>query len=422
MANNEFSKEERVAFDEAVEGFEDALVMSHNVETYSADATTMARTGDVLWMPYENVALSYDGTDQTSNFQNITDLAVPYTIGFSKSAPFQFDSEQLRDAIREQRFTKACKQRLASDINTSVADVASNQGTLVVKRSAAAGGYDDIAECDAVFNEQGVGMDDRRIALSSRDYNGMASDLAARETMNEMPTDAYRRSYVGNVAGFETFKLDTANRLTAAAGGGALTMDTQAAATNYHVPLATRTAATGEVSNVDNRYQPITISATTNVAAGDCFTVAGINSVHQITKGDTGQLKTFRVISVDSGTTMTISPAIISNQGDTDAEAQYQNVTVTESATAAIVFLNTVTANVNPFWKKEAIKIIPSGYPVPTDSGVNVLRSTTEQGFEIVMLRWVVGETLKVRYRLDVRYGVVMNNPEMAGIELFSQT
>jgi hypothetical protein len=421
MAINEFSKEEKVAFDEGVAGFEDGLVMSHNVDVYNADATTMARTGDVLWMPQENIALSYSGTDQTDNFQNITDLDVPYTIGFERSVPFEFDSIQLRDAIREQRFERAARQRLASDINTRVATVAADQGTLVVKRSAAASGYDDVAECDAIFNEQGVPMDGRIAAFSSRDYNSMASNLAARETINEMPTSAYRKSYVGEVAGFETFKLDIARRLTAAAGGGALTIDTQAAANNYYVPLATRTATTGEESNVDNRYQTITISATTNVAAGDCFTIAGVAAVHQIEKGSTGNLKTFRVISVDSGTTMTISPPIISNQGNTDAEAQYQNVEVTESATAAIVFLNTVTANVNPFWRKDAIKIIPSGYPVP-DAGVSILRTTTEQGFEVVMLKWVVGETLKVRYRLDVRFGVVMNAPEMAGIELFSQT
>jgi hypothetical protein len=421
MPLNEFSREEKVAFDSAIEGFEDALVLSHNVDVFNADATTMARTGDVLWMPQENIALAFEGTDQTDNFQNITDLAVPFTIGFSRSAPFEFDSIDLRDAIREQRFEKAAKQRLASDINTRTAIVAADQGTLVVKRSAAASGYDDVAEIDALMNEQGVGMDERKAFFSSRDYNSMAGNLAARQTMNEMPTRAFRKSFVGEVAGFDTFKLDIARRLTAAAGGGALTMDTQTAAENFHVPLATRTAATGEASNIDNRYQTVTISATTNVAAGDCFTIAGVEAVHQIEKGSTGNLKTFRVISVDSGTTMTISPAIVSNQGLTDAEAQYQNVEVTESATAAIVFLNTVTANVNPFWKKEAIKIIPSGYPVP-EAGVSILRSTTEQGFEIVMLKWVVGETLKVRYRLDVRFGVVMNNPEMAGIELFNQT
>jgi len=91
------------------------------------------------------------------------------------------------------------------------------------------------------------------------------------------------------------------------------------------------------------------VSSTASVAAGDSFTVAALNAVHHITKGDTGQLKTFRVISVDSATTMTISPPMITNQVAADASAQYQNCVInTKAANSAIVFLNTVTASVNP--------------------------------------------------------------------------
>ena len=34
-------------------------------------------------------------------------------------------------------------------------------------------------QCDALMNEQGVPSWDRYLALSTRDYNGMASNLAA---------------------------------------------------------------------------------------------------------------------------------------------------------------------------------------------------------------------------------------------------
>jgi hypothetical protein len=419
---NEFSKEEKVQFDEVLEGYHDALVLSHMVSRYSTDATNMARQNDVIWRPMPYIAQSYDGTDATSSFGTSTQLSVPSTIGFHKHSAFGMEANEYRDALQEGRLGDATKQKLASDVNTAVMAVAANQGTVCVKRSAAASGYSDLAECDAVFNELGVGMGDRYVCLSSRDYNGMAANLAARETMNEKPTRAYEKSYVGDVAGFETHKLDYANRLTAAAGGGALTIDTQAAATNYHTPVATRTSATGETGNVDNRYQTITISATTNVAAGDSFTIAGVNAVHHITKDDTGQLKTFRVISVDSGTTMTISPAIVSNQGGTDAEAAYQNVSVTESATAAIVFLNTVTASVNPFWHKDAIEVLPSSWAIQGDSGVATLRASLDNGFEVVMSKGTDINTGFTKLRYDTQFGVVMKQPEMAGIMQFSQT
>lgn len=420
--SNAFSKEERVAFEDMLEGFHDYLILSRNVSKYQTGDAEMERSGDVIWRPQPYIAQSEDGMDQTANFKNSTQLSVPATLGYSKSSPWIMDAKELRDALQEKRLGDAAKQKLASDINVAVMNVAANQGTLVVKRTAAASGFDDVAECDSLMNEQGVGMNDRYLALSSRDYNGMASNLAARQTMTGKPTTAYEKAYVGMVSSFETYKLDYAKRLAAAAGGGGLTIDTQASASNYYTPVATRVGVNGERSNVDNRYQTITISSTTNVAAGDCFTIAGVEATHHITKDSTGQLKTFRVISVDSATTMTVSPPIISNQGGTDAEAQYQNTVVTPSATAAIVFLNTVAANVNPFWQKDAIEILPGRYAVPDNAGAAVMRATTENGIELVWQKFYDINTMKTKYRLDTLFGVVNKQPEMSGIMLFSQS
>jgi len=421
--SNSFSKEEQVAFEDILEGFNDALVLSRNVSKYSTDQAGMERANDIIWRPQPYIAQTFDGTDQTANFQDMTQLSVPATIGFSKSAPWIMTAKELRDALQEGRLGNAAKQKLASDVNVAVMNVAANQGTLFVKRSAAAAGFADLAECEAIFNEQGVNQFERYSALSTRDYNSMASNLAAGNVMQNKAIKAYEKAYVGQVASFETYKLDYANRLAAAAGGGALTIDTRDAAVNYYTPVATRTAATGEVSNVDNRYQTITISSTTNVAAGDAFTVADLNAAHHITKGDTGQLKTFRVISVDSATTMTISPPMITNQGGTDAEAQYQNCVInTKASNSAIVFLNTVEGPINPFWQKDAIEILPGNYEVPTNAGVDVMRATTEQGIEMVWQKFYDINNMKIKYRCDILFGVVNKQPEMSGIMMFSQT
>lgn len=422
--SNSFSKEERVAFEEMLEGYNDALVLSRNVSKYNTDQTMMERTSDVIWRPEPYIARTFDGMDQTGNFNNQTQLSVPATIGFSKSSPWVMDAKELRDALQEGRLGKAAYQKLASDVNVAIMNVASQQGTLVVKRTVAASGFDDVAQCEAIFNEQGIQSGDRYLALSTRDYNGMANNLqvASRSFGNRKSETAYEKAFVGEVASFDTYKLDYANRITAAAGGGALTISTLVGATNYWVPLATRTAATGERNNVDNRYQRVTISSTTNVAAGDAFTIAGVNAVHHITKGDTGQLKTFRVISVDSSTTMTISPPIISGQGGSDAELQYQNVTVTPSATAAIVFLNTVAAAINPFWHKDSLEIIPGRYAVPDNAGAAVMRGTTDNGIEFVLTKQFDINTLKTFYRADILFGVANLQPEMNGIMIFNQS
>lgn len=419
--SNSFSKEEIVAFEELVEGFHDQLVLSKAVNIYNTDSTQMARANDTIWRPMPYIAQSFSGTDQTGNFKDYTQLSVPATLGYSKSVPWAMTALELRDALQEGRLGMAAKQKLASDINIAVMNVAANQGTLVVKRTAAASGFDDVAQAEGIMNRIGVPSWDRYLALSTKDYNGMASNLASRASDNSRDATAYSKALISSdIASFTALKLDYANRIAAKAHTG-LTIDTRASASNYYVPKATSTATTGEVSNVDNRYQTITPSAVTDVAAGDCFTIDGVYEVHHITKASTGELKTFRVISVGAST-LVISPPIISGQGSSDAELQYQNCSVTTSATAAITGLNTVAANINPFWQKDSIELLPGRYAVPADAGPAVKRATTEQGIEVVMQKFYDINTMQTKFRVDCMFGVALKQPEHAGLMLFSQT
>jgi len=423
MANS-FSKEERVAFEDILEGFQDLLVLSRHVSVYNTNQTEMARTNDTIWRPMPYIAQSINSTPGTTiagSYQNMTQLSVPSTIGFSKTVPWTMTTLDLRDALQEGRLGESAKQKLASDINVAIMNTAAAQGTLVVPVAGAAGDYDDVALCDSIMNEQGVPDYDRFLGLSSRDYNGIAGNLsqASRSFGNAKSDKAYERNYVGMVAGFDTYKFDYANRIAAAAGG-TTTIDTQNAAGNYLVPQATSTSVGGQI-NVDNRYQTITVSNTVGVAVGDAFTIDGVVAVHHITKQSTGQLKTFRVISITNGTQMVISPGIISNQVASDASAQYKNCTVTPAAAAPINWLNTAASNINVFWQRDSLEILPGRYAVPSDAGTAVMRATTDQGVELVMQKFYDIDSMTIKYRLDTLFGVVNKQPEMSGILLFNQ-
>ena len=424
MANT-FSKEEKVAFDDLLEGFNDALVMSGLVNQYNLGNQEAERGSDVIWRPVPYIAQSYSGLDQTGNFGDSVQLSVPSQIGTVKSSNFTLNATELRDPSQADRKTAAARQKLASDINVALMTTAANEGTAVVARSGAASGYDDVALADAMFNERGVSMDGRVMALSSRDYNSMAGNLAARETMNGKPTRAYEKSYVGDVAGFETHKLDYANSLTAAAG----TTVTINGANQHYTPSSTTASSNGlNESNVDNRYQTITIAVVGGtVKVGDAFTIAGVNSVHQITKGDTGQLQTFRIHEIVTGSggsgTVKISPAIVTNDvTQTAADEQYKNCSATPANGAAITFLNVADASVNPFWCRDAIELLPSKLIMPANSGMDSMSGTTDQGLSVLMTRQGAIETMKVQYRLDVFFGTVCVCPEQAGIMMFNQT
>jgi hypothetical protein len=425
MANS-FSKEERVAFDQVFEAFEDGLVISKMFKKFNFDGQMAERAGNTIWRPMPYIAQSFTGIDQSANFnRNYTQLSVPLSLGYSHSVPLTLTATELRDALQEKRLGDAAMQRLASDINVDCSNLAALTGTVFVKRTGAASGFDDVAVLDNAFNRMGIPMGGRKVCYSSADYNNLAKDIAGRQNLVVGKTlSAYEDAYVGKVAGFDTFKLDYAYRLAAAAG---VTVTVNGANQRY-VPKATSTAGTGEISNVDNRYQNLTITVTSGtVKVGDAFTIAGVNEVHHITKADTGNLKTFRITAIVSGSggsgVVTISPPIIAaDSSPTDPELQYKNVTATPANGAAITWLNTATGAVNPFWQEDAFEIAPARYEPKEDSGLSAMQATTAQGMTVIMARQGAIGDLSTKYRWDVFYGLVNKQPQMTGAEMFSQT
>lgn len=419
MANN-FNKEERVAFESILEGFNDAMVISRNVAKFGTNGELMERANDTIWRPMPYILNSQTRTVGSAvTAQDVTQLSVPSRLTEKKNVSWNMNALELRDALQEGRLGTAAYQRLASDINTKVRDVASLEGTLVIPITGAAGDYDDVALAESVMNEQGVPEGDRYLALTTRDYNGLAGNLAGRQNLVASKTiGAYERSFVGMIAGFETYKIDAGKRITAAAAGGAITVATNGAQVRY---VPDNVDANG--NNVDNRYQSVTFSSTTGMVAGDCFTIAGIEAVHQITKESTGQLKTFRVISVTSGTVAVISPPMIgANSSPTAAETAYKNINVAStSGTAAVNWLNDNATGANPFWHKDSIELLPGRYAVPDGQGVDIMRGTTDQGIEVVMGKKFDNSTFTSLYTLDVLFGVVNTNPQMNGLILFGQ-
>lgn len=416
---NAFSKEEVVMFDKVLEGFDDALVMSKNVVSFATDQVMMARTvGNTVSRPMPYIIQSYDGLDQTANFNDKTQLSVPASINTSKCAPFILDALELRDQLQEGRLGDAARQRLASDIETTVRTQVANLGSLTVRRTTAATGYDDLGLAEAFMDECGIANDQRMFFFSPRDHVGAANNLAARQTMQGKPTTAYEKSYVGLLANFDVLKLQTAQRLTAAAATGV----TINGANQRYVPRA----VDANNNNVDNRFMNLNVTVTSGtIKVGDRFTIAGVNNVHMINKQDTGQAKTFVVTAIVSGGggtgTIQISPPIISaDSSPTGAEQQYKNCTATPANGAAITWLNTTSAYVNPFFHKSAVEILPGRYAVP-EAGVQVMSGTTDQGFQLTMTKQFDINTYRTKYRFDTFFGAVVLNPEMCGAMLFGQ-
>ena len=419
---NDFNKQEKVAFDHICANFEDALVVSAAIMKYDIGDVEAERSQETIWRPQPYIQQTYRGVDQTALFNNGIDVvqrSVPSSLSTVIGAGFELSPFELRDLNQESEIDKASVTQIASDINTEVLDMVSNLGTIVVTQPGDASGYRDIAECEAAMTRVGVPMRDRCYFVSPDDHIGMAENLAERQTLNKFPTKAYQDSYVGRVANFNYMALDYNNRLLAAQGIGI----TIAGANQRHIPRGIDKTQQGQV-NVDNRFQTIAVNNTTGIKAGDAFTIDGVEEVHHITKRPTGNPKTFRVVTVEVGNAITITPAIVAvdHANPTYGEGQYQNVSETPANGAALTFLNTETTNINPFFQKGACELVRGRLRVRQDSGLATMSTTTKQGVTIVMTRFGIFADLSTRYRCDAYIGTVALNPEMMGIELFAQT
>ena len=94
---------------------------------------------------------------------------------------------------------------------------------------------------------------------------------------------------------------------------------------------------------------------------------------------------------------------------------------VSTSATQTINWLTRNTANLNPFWTRESIQMLPGRYVVPEGAGVDVMRGTTDQGLELVMTKRFDPERFTTLFTFDTFYGVVNLNPECNGVIFWGQ-
>ena len=408
---NQFNREEVILFEQVLQKFDSDNTVAKQAAKFRQPGTEMQRRGDTVWRPSPQISTTVDGLDITSNIGVITQMSVPATLSTIANVPFQLDAKEMRDPLYRDRKAQSASQALSARINRAMANVITVQGSLTVKVVGALTGYDDISLADALMIENDVLGSDKTMVLNPRDYNAMGGNLASRTLMSRSER-ALSDTNLGPIADFTTFKTSFGETKVAAAGG-AITVN----GAQRYVPVSISTAATGETSNVDNRFMNLTVSAT----AGK-FTIADVNAVSHINKNDTNRLKTFSVAEVVDGTTLKITPPIIVGDGTSDAEDDYANCSQAAANGAAITWLNTATAQVNPFFMNDSIEVFGGNLAFGTDmAGVAVMRQSTDSGVEIIFAKQGDVKTGKSTYRLTMFFGVTNLNPEMNGLLIGNQ-
>lgn len=412
---NDFSSKIDIFFEDVVVGFDAANISAKNVAKYKANAGSLALGGQTFYRPMPIMTEVVDGRDMSSSYKDIVELTVPSTLTEShiRNVPLSLTGVDLNNPHIMKRMVDASVTMLSNKVDTLTANAIATYGTLAVINSGNIDTYDEAAEADALMLEQQATRGQRIMLLHPRMAKNLAGNLASRGTMAGAPMDAYTKSMLPPIAGFDTFRTDYGKSIAGSAGTG------------YLVNGASQTTTpAAEASSLpkDNRTQVLAVDTGIGAAAGDVFTIANVFSVGHINKQSTGVLKTFRILSI-SGSNWTIAPAIVPANGAAQAQKDYANVNTAPADNAAITILNTTTKPASVFFEKDAVEIIHADFNTePLQStGKKVRKATTDSGIQIVMVSDSNIDTLVAKYRMFIWANVEMLNYELGGIMLEGQ-
>lgn len=404
---NALAKDLELMFEEFVEGFDAACVVSREAETSYPDAQAMQRAGDTFYKKQNYHAAVVTGLDVSAAARtDVIERFVPTVYRSPDNVIYELDAKELRDEQHMRKMGQAAALRLAAEVDKNLyASIASNASIIVKKVGALT--WDDGATAEAIMLSRGVPSGNRKMFLNPFDYAAVAKDLGNRAYLGDRSKDAYERSKVPDIATFATFRTDNVANLAAI---GTVTSTTVNANTSHTV-----TAMTGDVPT-DNRYGVLVVAGANiaNIKNGDAFTIAGVNAVHMIDKSDTGQPMTFRVISGGGTANLTITPKII-------ITGPYQNVTAQAAGGALLTFLNTATKPVNVFWEQGAVTLDFGRLAFPTSTGAMVMTSNTKNGVPLVMVAQINAQTGKLFVRNTTLYAASVLDPEKVGLVLANQ-
>jgi len=408
--SNALAKDLEIMFEEYVEGYDAACVISNEAEKSYPDAQTMQRAGDTFYVKQNYQASVVTGLDISgSTPTDVIERMVPTVYRTPDNVLFKLDAKEMRDPEHKKRMGRAASERLAAEIDKNLYTTVAGRAGIVVKKVGAFT-WDDGATAEALMVSRGIaGGRQKKLFLNPFDHLAVAKDLGNRSYIGDLSKSAYERSQVPNIASFQTFRTD--NMVNSVVTG------TVSGTTVNGEQSHTVTSMTGDVPT-DNRQMTLTVQGANvaNIKAGDSFTITGVNAVHNIDKSDTGQLMTFRVLAVaGSGVTLTVTPALV-------ASGPYQNVSAVAADDAPIVFLNTATKPVNPFWAQGAVCLDYGKLAFPSGEGAQVMTATTKNGVPLIMSYSFNHLTGVTTCRYTTLYAVSVRDPEACGVIIANQS
>jgi hypothetical protein len=245
-----------------------------------------------------------------------------------------------------------------------------------------------ILTAGAILDTNSAPTMNRRIVVDPFTDSRVTGALAGLFNPATEISDQYRSGAIKNALGFDWLKDQTVLKHTS----GTFTAGTVNGAGQTGTSLVTN-AITG------------------TLVKGDIITLAGVNAVNRITKGDTGSLRQFVMVAsvATAATALTIYPAIIPPSGGN--QVQYQTVTASPANGATILLLGpaNTTYRKNVAFVPEAFTLATADLVLPRN--VEAARAENDGISMRILTQYLAGTDQEIT-RLDLVFGWLYIRPE----------
>ena len=344
-------------------------------------------------------------TGPALNVEDFNETSVPVTLSTQFHVDTQFTTQDLALSLDmfSDRVLKPAIAAIANKIDNDGLSMAKlNTANIVGTPGTPSSDLGTYLTAGAYLDAEGAPRDGRRSCIvepftSAVIVNSLKGLFVPQEAIGEQ----YRKGLMGRDSAGMNWKLDqNVNAQTFGSFAGTATADTTSSNTGI---LTSGWASSSTIT--------ITKTGTVTPNVGDTFTIDGVYAVNPQNRQAYGsnKLRNFVIKSI-SGTTVVVSPAIISG-------GQFQNVSIpTTSATAAINFYNKAGA-VSPqniIMHRNAFTLAVADLELPEGVHFAGRASDKEIGLSMRVVRQYTINNDSIPTRLDVLYGWAPLYPELA--------
>jgi hypothetical protein len=344
-------------------------------------------------------------TGPALNVEDFNETSVPVTLSTQFHVDTQFTTQDLALSLDmfSDRVLKPAIAAIANKIDRDGLSLAAlNTANIVGTAGTPPSDLITYLTAGAYLDAEGAPRDGRR-SMTVEPFTSavIVNSLKGLFVPPEVIGQQYRKGLMGRDSGGMNWKMDQ-NVVSQTFGdfNGTSTIDTTSSNTGI---LTTGWASTSTVT--------ITKSGTVTPNVGDTFQIAGVYAVNPQNRQAYGsnKLRNFVIKSI-SGTTVVVSPAIISG-------GQFQNVSIpSTSATAAMTYFNTdgAVSPQNILMHKNAFTLAVADLELPEGVHFAGRASDKEIGLSMRVVRQYTINNDSIPTRLDVLYGWAPLYPELS--------